>query len=342
MSINRKKQAIRLTERAAMNDVDFPESLSFSAEVPEDRHAERLDCFVSEKAEISRSRAQKLIDDGFVTVGGKEAAKNHRLSKGEIVEIELPEPEECEALPQNIPLDIVYEDNDLIIVNKPVGMVVHPAPGHSSGTLVNALLYHCGSSLSGVGGVSRPGIVHRIDRDTTGLIAAAKNDSAHLSLAAQLKDHTMHREYRMIVTGFMREESGTIDAPIGRHRTDRKKMAVLPSSDKCSRNAVTHWKVLEEFHASGFTYAEAVLETGRTHQIRVHMSYIGHPLMGDTVYGGGRTTFEKHNAPLITGQMLHAYALILYHPRTGEKMRFESPLPHEMTEVLNKMRAREI
>ena len=220
-------------------------------------------------------------------------------------------------------------------------MVVHPAPGHADGTLVNALLYHCGSSLSGIGGVSRPGIVHRIDRDTSGLICAAKNDAAHLALSEQLKDHTMHREYRMIVTGGLREDSGTVDAPIGRHPADRKKMAVIRSADKKARDAVTHWRILERFPSSGFTYAEAVLETGRTHQIRVHMAYIGHPLMGDLLYGGGHTAFEKHNAPLLDGQMLHAAALILRHPRTGEEMRFESPLPDNFEAVLSKLRARE-
>ena len=320
------------------NDFTENENLIFAAK----ESGERLDSFVSASAEISRSRAQKLIEDGFVTVGGQRAAKNCKLKAGDVVEIEMPEPEDCEALPEDIPLDIVYEDDDIIIVNKPVGMVVHPAPGHTSGTLVNALLYHCGDSLSGIGGVMRPGIVHRIDRDTTGLIAAAKNDAAHLSLAEQLKDHTMHREYRMIVVGGMREDSGTVDAPIGRHPTDRKKMAVIRSADKHARNAVTHWQVLERFPESGFTYVGAVLETGRTHQIRVHMAYIGHPLMGDTVYGGGHTPFEKHNAPLLDGQMLHAYALILHHPRTGEEMRFETPLTENFTAMLEKLRRREV
>ncbi|MBE6542013.1 MAG: RluA family pseudouridine synthase [Ruminococcaceae bacterium] len=311
---------------------ESPDVLSFCAE----EDGERLDSFVARNANISRSQAQRLIEMGNVTIGGKTAAKNSKLKKGDIAELIFPENEDCDAKPENIPLEVVYEDGDIIIVNKPCGMVVHPAPGHSSGTLVNALMYHCGDSLSGIGGVNRPGIVHRIDRDTSGLICAAKNDSAHLSLAAQLQDHTMHREYRMIVVGNLKEDSGTVDAPIGRHPTDRKKMAVIKGSDKRSRYAVTHWRTLERF--SGFTYAEAVLETGRTHQIRVHMAYSGHPLMGDTVYGGGHTTFEKHNAPLIDGQMLHATALILNHPRTGEKMRFETPLPENFTEILEKLR----
>lgn len=296
----------------------------------------RLDSFVSDAAGITRSYAQKLIEDGSVTVNSRPSKKNYKLSEGDIVSVVIPAPEEYGAFPEDIPLDVVYEDDDIIIVNKPVGMVVHPAPGHSSGTLVNALMHHCGSSLSGIGGVARPGIVHRIDRDTTGLICAAKNDSAHLSLASQLADHTMHREYKMIVTGNLREDSGTIDKFIGRHPTDRKKMAVLSENAAGARNAVTHWRVLERF--CSFTYAEAVLETGRTHQIRVHLASIGHPLMGDTVYGGGGTQFERRNQPLINGQMLHATALVLLHPRTGEKMRFETPLPENFTEILEKLR----
>lgn len=314
-----------------MNNEIF-DTLVYTAETT----GERLDSFVASKTELTRSRAQKLIEDGDVTVNGKVGAKNLKLKAGDLVEVSIPENEEYDAAPENIPLDVRYEDEHIIIVNKPVGMVVHPAPGHSSGTLVNALMYHCGDSLSGIGGVNRPGIVHRIDRDTSGLICAAKNDAAHLSLAEQLKDHSMHREYRMIIVGGFKEDSGTVDAPIGRHPVDRKKMAVIKGGDKRAREAVTHWTVLERF--SGFTYAKAVLETGRTHQIRVHMSYIGHPLMGDTIYGGGHTTFEKHNAPLIDGQMLHATALILTHPVTGEKMRIEADLPENFTAVLEKLR----
>ncbi len=306
--------------------------LSFQAT----RDGERLDAFAARESGLTRSQIQRLAGDGMITVNGTPAAKNDRLKKGDLVEIFLPEAEDADAVPENIPLDIVYEDDDLIVVNKPCGMVVHPAPGHPNGTLVNALLWHCGDSLSGIGGVNRPGIVHRIDRDTSGLICAAKNDRAHQALAEQLRDHSMHREYRMIVTGHMKEQTGTVDAPIGRHPTDRKKMAVIRSADKRARNAVTHWRVLEEF--PGFTYAEAILETGRTHQIRVHMSYIGHPLMGDTLYGGGHTPFEKHNAPLLDGQMLHAAYLILRHPRTGEEMRFESPMPENFAAMLEKLR----
>ena len=301
----------------------------------------RLDAFLAEETGLTRSRIQRLMEDGLVTVNGLPAKKNARAARGDALEVILPEAEDAEAEPEDIPLNVVYEDRDIIVVDKPVGMVVHPAPGHSSGTLVNALLFRCGDSLSGIGGVNRPGIVHRIDRDTSGLICAAKNDEAHAGLSEQLRDHSMHREYRMIVTGNLREDAGTVDEPIGRHPVDRKKMAVLRGPDKRARNAVTHWKVLERFPASGFTYAGAVLETGRTHQIRVHMAFIGHPLMGDTLYGGGKTVFEKHNAPLLDGQMLHAAALILRHPRTGEEMRFEAPLPERFDAILGKLRTRE-
>lgn len=314
-----------------MNNEIF-EPITFTVETA----GERLDSFVSAASELTRSRAQKLIEDGDVTVNGKAAAKNLKLKTGDTVEINIPENEEYDASPENIPLDVRYEDEHIIIVNKPVGMVVHPAPGHSSGTLVNALMYHCGDSLSGIGGVNRPGIVHRIDRDTTGLICAAKNDFSHLSLSAQLKDHSMYREYRMIVCGNMREDSGTVDAPIGRHPVDRKRMAVIRDGRGHARNAVTHWRVLERYN--GFAYVEAVLETGRTHQIRVHMSHIGHPLVGDTTYGGGRTQFERHSVSLIDGQMLHATALNFKHPRSGEIMRFETPLPENFTSALEKLR----
>ncbi len=305
----------------------------------------RLDAFAASHAAISRARAQKLIEDGDITLNGRAAKKNEKVSPGDRVEIAFPETEDAEAAPEDIPLDVVYEDGDLIVVNKPVGMVVHPAPGHTSGTLVNALLWHCGSSLSGIGGVNRPGIVHRIDRDTSGLLCAAKNDLAHASLAEQLKTHAMHREYRMIVTGNLREDCGTVDAPIGRHPTERKKMAVIRPGSKNggsrAREAVTHWSVLERYPSSGFTYAGAVLETGRTHQIRVHLAYIGHPLMGDTLYGGGHTPFERRHASLIDGQMLHAAALVLRHPRTGEELRFETSLPDGFASMLALLRANE-
>lgn len=292
----------------------------------------RPDKALAEQLDVTRSTVQKWMAEGLITLDGRPLTKNAHPKPGEIITVCIPDPVPSEVLPQAIPLDILYEDDDLLVVNKPKGMVVHPAAGHADGTLVNALLAHCGDSLSGIGGVQRPGIVHRIDRDTSGLICAAKNDAAHLSLAAQLADHSMHREYRMIVCGNLKEDSGTVDAPIGRHPVDRKRMAVV----KDGRHAVTHWKVLERY--PGFTYAEAVLETGRTHQIRVHLSHIGHPLAGDTVYGGGRTPFEKHNAPLLDGQALHAAALILRHPVTGEAMRFETPLTEGFAAVLEKLR----
>ncbi len=310
---------------------DVCEILTFAVE----ESGSRLDAYLGEKCSLSRSYIQKLIEDGCVAVNGRtNVKKNLRLTAGDEITVALPETEDCAAAPEDIPLDIKYEDEDIIIVNKPVGMVVHPSPGHQSGTLVNALMYHCKESLSGIGGVNRPGIVHRIDKDTSGLICAAKNDFAHLSLASQLEDHSMHREYRMIVTGNLKEDSGRIEAPIGRHPVDRKKMAVV--KPESGRYAATNWKILERY--TGFTYAEAVLETGRTHQIRVHMSYIGHPLMGDETYGGNRTKFERQNSPIIDGQMLHAAALILTHPRTGEKLRFTSPLPENFEQILYKLR----
>ena len=301
-----------------------------SVEVKAD--GDRLDSFVSGITEFTRSRVQKLIESGCVTVNGLIKPKNYRMCSGDRIEISVPETAEYEAVPEDIPLDIRYEDESVIVINKPSGMVVHPAPGHQTGTLVNAVMYHCGDSLSGIGGVGRPGIVHRIDRDTSGLICIAKTDEAHLKLSAQLKDHTMHREYLMIVTGNLREDDGTVDAPIGRHPNDRKKMAVLKGPGGHSREAVTHWHVLERYR--GFTYARAVLETGRTHQIRVHMSYTGHPLMGDTVYGGGKTAFEKHHPDLISGQMLHAHALVFVHPSSGETMRIEAELPDNFRKIL--------
>ncbi len=319
-----------------MNDEIFDENCERTLlTLTSDDDGARLDAFISKNSDMSRSLVQKLIENS-VTVNGKNASKNYKVKKGDVIEIDIPETEESSAFPENIPLDVVYEDSDIIVVNKSCGMVVHPSPGHHSGTLVNALMYHCGDSLSGIGGVQRPGIVHRIDRDTSGLICAAKNDAAHMSLAKQLSDHTMHREYHMIVHGGLREDFGTVDAPIGRHPADRKKMAVIKSGEKKARRAVTHWDVISRY--TGFTYARAILETGRTHQIRVHMSYIGHPLMGDTLYGGGGTKFEKQNAELITGQMLHAVALILKHPVSGEEMRFESPLPSNFTTILEKLR----
>ncbi|MDO4812730.1 MAG: RluA family pseudouridine synthase [Eubacteriales bacterium] len=286
----------------------------------------RLDAYLaSELNGLTRSAAAKLISDGQVTVNGRTAGKSLKLSGGEAVEVTLPEPEAIDAVAQDIPLDVVYEDGDVIVVNKPAGLVVHPAPGHPDGTLVNALLYHCGDSLSGIGGALRPGIVHRIDRDTSGLIIAAKNDAAHQALTAQLSDHTLGRTYECIVTGNLREDRGTVDAPIARHPTDRKKMAVVAGG----RNAVTHWEVIARY--PGYTHVRCRLETGRTHQIRVHMAYIGHPILGDTVYG------NKKSVPGLTGQCLHAVGLQFLHPRTGELVQLSCPLPEEFTGMLRKI-----
>ena len=287
----------------------------------------RADAWLAERmADLTRSAAQKLLEEGRVTSAGTTLAKNTRITGEMCVRVEIPEPQPIALIPQNIPLDVVYEDADLIVINKPKGLVVHPAPGHPDGTLVNALLYHCGSSLSGINGELRPGIVHRIDRDTSGLIIAAKNDFAHVGLARQLQDHTLARVYRCIVTGRLREEEGTVNAPIGRHPTERKRMAVVAGG----RPAVTHWRVLEQF--SGADYVECRLETGRTHQIRVHMAYIGHPILGDTVYG------SKKAVPGLQGQCLHAVELHFLHPRTGAPMAFSCLLPPEFTAQLEKYR----
>ena len=289
----------------------------------------RLDAFLAARApELTRSAAARLIEEGRVLVNGRPAAKSLKLSGGETVLVSLPEPEPTAAQPQDIPLDVVYEDEDVIVVNKPKGLVVHPAPGHPDGTLVNALLHHCGGSLSGVGGVLRPGIVHRIDRDTSGLIAAAKNDFAHQRLAAQLQDHTLARTYECIVAGNLREDSGTVDAPIGRCPVDRKKMAVVPGG----RPAVTHWEVIARY--PGFTHVRCRLETGRTHQIRVHMAHIGHPILGDTVYGA------KKPVPGLQGQCLHAVGLRFLHPRTGRPVELSCPLPEEFQRQLALLRAK--
>ncbi len=321
-----------------MNDGIFDASDGFSEELSytASDDGERLDRFIADKSELSRSQVQRLIGERCVLVNGALPSKNYKVKQGDFVEIQIPQTEACDILPEDIPLDIVYEDDDIVVVNKPCGMVVHPAPGHTKGTLVNALMFHCGESLSGIGGISRPGIVHRIDRDTSGLICVAKNDLSHVSLSEQLRSHSMYREYRMLVCGGFREDRGTVDVPIGRHPVDRKKMAVIRDGRGHSREAVTHWRVIERF--SGFTYLEAVLETGRTHQIRVHMSYTGHPLVGDTVYGGGHTAFERRNSAMLDGQMLHAHALLFTHPRTGRKLRFESELPDNFTEILKKLR----
>ena len=285
----------------------------------------RLDAFLSADGALTRSQAARLIAEGRVRVNGKPAAKSARLSGGETVTVDVPQLRETALPPQDIPLDVVCEDDDVIVVNKPTGLVVHPAPGHPDGTLVNALLHHCGDSLSGIGGEKRPGIVHRIDRDTSGLIIAAKNDAAHLALSAQLKDHSLSRTYECLVTGNMKQDSGTVDAPIGRSSADRKKMAVVPTG----RRAVTHWEVVARY--PGVTHLRCRLETGRTHQIRVHMAYIGHPILGDTVYGA------KKPVPGLTGQCLHATGLRFIHPRTGEPVELHCPLPPEFTAMLQKL-----
>ena len=285
----------------------------------------RLDAFLSADGALTRSQAARLIAEGRVRVNGKPAAKSARLSGGETVTVDVPQLRETALPPQDIPLDVVYEDDDVIVVNKPTGLVVHPAPGHPDGTLVNALLHHCGDSLSGIGGEKRPGIVNRIDRDTSGLIIAAKNDAAHLALSAQLKDHSLSRTYECLVTGNMKQDSGTVDAPIGRSSADRKKMAVVPTG----RRAVTHWEVVARY--PGVTHLRCRLETGRTHQIRVHMAYIGHPILGDTVYGA------KKPVPGLTGQCLHATGLRFIHPRTGDPVELHCPLPPEFTAMLQKL-----
>ena len=289
---------------------------------------QRADSLLARRLEgLTRSAAARLLEEGRVTDRGRLVAKNLRVQPGQVLEVTLPEPEEPEARPQDIPLDVVYEDEDVIVVNKPTGMVVHPAPGHPDGTLVNALLYHCGESLSGVGGQKRPGIVHRIDRDTSGLIIAAKNDAAHLALAAQLADHTLARTYECLAVGNFREDSGTVNAPIGRHPVDRKRMAVVRQG---GREAVTHWEVIARY--PGVTHLRCRLETGRTHQIRVHLAHIGYPILGDTVYGA------KKPVPGLTGQCLHAVGLRFLHPRTGEPVELTCPLPEEFVRMLDKLR----
>ena len=291
-----------------------------------DRAGERADALLCRLVpDLTRSAAQKLLERGAVTSAGRPVRKNDRPAPGDVLEVVLPDPEPIDVRPQDIPLDVVYEDGDVIVVNKPVGLVVHPAPGHPDGTLVNALLYHCGESLSGINGELRPGIVHRIDRDTSGLIIAAKNDRAHLALAAQLQDHSLARTYEAVAVGNLREDSGTVDAPIGRHPVDRKKMAV---DRKNGREAITHWTVLARY--PGYTHVECRLETGRTHQIRVHLASIGHPLLGDTVYGA------KKPVPGLAGQCLHAAQLTFTHPATGERMTVDAPLPDWFTAILKR------
>lgn len=296
--------------------------------VKADASGERLDTFLARVEQtLSRSGAQKLIEEGHVRVNGKSGRKNDRLNPGDTVEYSIPEAKPVEIAATEMPLEIVYEDEDVLVINKPKGLVVHPAAGHSDDTLVNGLIYAMGESLSGINGELRPGIVHRIDKDTSGLLAVAKNDYAHTMLASQLKDHTMARTYEAIVCGNLKEDSGTVDAPIGRHPSDRKKMCV---TQRGSRNAVTHWEVIERYR--GYTHIRCRLETGRTHQIRVHMAYIGHPILGDTVYG--------HKKPELgqTSQCLHAGALSFQHPRDGRPVMVFAPLPQYFQDVLDKLR----
>ena len=292
-----------------------------------DLSGERLDAFVARAVpELTRSAAQRLIEEGNVKRNGKPGKKNDKLAPGDIIDVTIPEPKEVDIVAKEIPLDIVYEDEDVVVINKPKGLVVHPAAGHQDDTLVNGLLYAMGDDLSGINGELRPGIVHRIDKDTSGLLAVAKNDLAHTVLASQLKDHTMARTYEAIVCGSFREDSGTVDAPIGRHPTDRKKMCV---TSRNSKEAVTHWEVVKRYR--GYTHIRCKLETGRTHQIRVHMAYIGHPILGDTVYG--------HKKPELgqSSQCLHAGALCFRHPRDGRPVMVLAPLPDYFREVLDKL-----
>lgn len=287
----------------------------------------RLDAFMSGACDVSRSLAADIIDQGLVTVNGKRAKKSAKLSSGDEVSVKMPELSEPEAVPQDIPLDIVYEDADLLVVNKPKGMVVHPAPGNPDGTLVNALLYHCKDSLSGINGVLRPGIVHRIDKDTSGLLIVAKNDKAHNHLAEQIKEHSFTREYRAVVYGNVKSDSGTVDAPIGRDPKNRQRMAVVYVN---SKPAVTHYEVLKRY--DGFTFMKFRLETGRTHQIRVHMASLGHPLAGDPVYGPKKVITSLH------GQCLHAGLIGFIHPTTGEYMEFSSEIPTYFSDYLKALK----
>lgn len=295
--------------------------------VTEETAGDRIDKFLAEQYEnLSRSFLQKLLKSGEVMVGGRPVKASYKVAEGDLISFEVPEAVEPEIVPEDIPLDILYEDHDVILVNKPKGMVVHPAAGHYTGTLVNALMFHCKEDLSGINGVLRPGIVHRIDMDTTGVIIACKNDLAHNSIAAQLKEHSITRRYQAIVHGALKDDEGVIDEPIGRSPKDRKKMAVNYNNGK---PAVTHYKVLTRF--KDFTHIECRLETGRTHQIRVHMASIGHPLLGDAVYGPAKCPYK------LQGQTLHAGILGFVHPRTGEYMEFSAPLPEYFEELLKKL-----
>ncbi len=327
-----------MEENITNEEFDVYESLSVTLEATPDVVGLRADAAVAAECErlgfpVTRSAVQKLAEEGALTKNGVAVKKNYKIAKGDVLVLTLPELQPCEAEPENIPLDIVYEDGDIIVINKPQGMVVHPAPGHTNGTLVSALLYHCEGSLSGIGGVARPGIVHRIDKDTSGLICVAKNDHAHLSLSAQLKDHSMCRTYEALCIGRLPSTTGRVEAPLGRSTSDRRRMAVTPSG----KSAATNYETVREYtprEGGVVTHAIARLETGRTHQIRVHLAYIGHPLLGDPVYGGSGTQFEKRHPSVFAGQCLHARELTLTHPTTGERMTFTAPRPENFEKIL--------
>lgn len=306
---------------------------TFKAEITD--IGKRIDIFVAERAGLTRSASQKVLADGNTLVNGSAVRKNYKIAENDLIEVALPEPTELDCVPEDIPVDIVYEDEHLAVVNKPKGMVVHPAPGNYTGTLVNALLYHMKGRLSSINGVIRPGIVHRIDKNTSGLLMIAKTDEAHLGLAEQIKEHSFERVYEAILVGNLKDDEGTIDAPIGRHPEDRKKMAIV----KDAREAVTHYKVLERFQ--GFCHVQFKLETGRTHQIRVHSKSVGHPVLGDTLYGAGKTKFEIQNKNIIEEQTLHARTVGFIHPVTGEWLSFTSDLPEYFDTLLTKLRKTE-
>lgn len=309
-----------------INTIEFNELISI--EIDSDVSGERLDRILSDVlSEYSRSFIQNLFSEQLVSCNGKIVSKSFKPKCGDTVVFSVPEPKELSLEPQNIPLDIVYEDNDLLVVNKPRGMVVHPAPGNYDSTLVNALLWHCKGNLSGINGVVRPGIVHRIDKDTSGLLLVAKNDSSHISLSSQISAHTLDREYRAVIHGHLKDKEGTIDAPIGRSPNDRKKMCVINQN---SKNAVTHYRVIEEY--KDFSFVALKLETGRTHQIRVHMAYLGHPVAGDFVYG------PKNGVTSLNGQCLHAGIIGFIHPSTREHIKLEAPLPDYFTDFLGRIK----
>ncbi len=317
-------------QKKCLNLQKNPIDMEYRIIVEESQKGFRIDKFLSDSIEgKSRSFIASVIENGEATVNGKIVTKSYKVSAGDEVVVTLSEATELEAIPHDIPLDIVYEDEDIIVVNKPKGMVVHPAAGNPDSTLVNALLFHCKGQLSGINGVMRPGIVHRIDKNTSGLLVVAKSDRAHISLSEQIKEHSMTREYRAIIYGHLKDAEGSVDAPIGRSATDRKRMCV---TDKNSKNAITHYTVLEEM--KDFSYISCKLETGRTHQIRVHMSYVGHPLAGDDVYGPKKVITE------LSGQCLHAKRLGFLHPVTGQYLEFDSDLPEYFISFLDKIRKR--